>query len=140
MGARLREDRIADGDPLEVIEADVSRSQGRITEAPVVIAVFMTMEEMDSYPDEKRRGAEHTMAVQGTAMAMQNLLLAAHAEGLGACLMCAPLFCPDVVRTELNAPSAWHPQALITIGFTAAARERRPRKPLADIVRRSPPT
>ena len=32
------------------------------------------------------------MAVQSTAMAGQNLLLAAHALGLGACWMCAPCF------------------------------------------------
>ncbi|MEZ4580208.1 MAG: nitroreductase family protein [Caldilineaceae bacterium] len=44
----------------------------------------------------------------------QNLLLAAHAHGLGACWMCAPLFVPDLVRTVLDLPPAWEPQALIT--------------------------
>jgi F420 biosynthesis protein FbiB-like protein len=139
MGARLREDRLADGDPVSVVEADVSRSKSRITDAPVVILVFMTMEEMDSYPDVRRREAERTMAVQGTAMAMQNLLLAAHAEGLGACVMCAPLFCPEVIMNVVDPPTEWSPQALITLGTAAFVRERKPRKPLSEIARLPPP-
>ena len=51
------------------------------------------------------------MAVQSTAMAVQNMLLLAHAEGLAACWMCAPLFCPDTVRAALDLPADWQPQA-----------------------------
>lgn len=138
MGARLREDRLADGDALEAVEADVSRSKSRIANAPVVIFVFMTMEEMDSYRDSRRQAAERTMAIQGTAMAMQNLLLAAHAEGLGACLMCAPLFCPDVIAQTLETPKEWEAQAIITVGFAETVREKKPRKPLAQVMRKRP--
>jgi nitroreductase len=62
---------------------------------------------MDSYPDERRRRAEYLMAVQSTAMAAQNLLLAAEQEGLGACVMCAPLFCPEIVANALHLPYGW---------------------------------
>ena len=65
------------------------------------------------------------MAIQSTAMATQNLLLAAHAEGLGACIMCAPLFCPAVVAKVLAAPPAWHAQSLVTIGLPAVLRARK---------------
>ena len=51
------------------------------------------------------------------ALAGQNLLLAAHAEGLGACWLCAPLFCPDVVRDTLGLPEDWQPQAFISLGW-----------------------
>ena len=57
------------------------------------------------------------MAAQSTALAAQNLLLAAHDAGLGACWMCAPLFCPDVVSTQLDLPADWEPQALLTLGY-----------------------
>jgi F420 biosynthesis protein FbiB-like protein len=80
------------------------------------------MADMDRYPDEKRSRNEYLMAVQSTAMAVQNLLLAAHAEGLGACWMCAPLFCPDVVSAELDLPADWQPQALITLGYPAETK------------------
>jgi coenzyme F420-0:L-glutamate ligase / coenzyme F420-1:gamma-L-glutamate ligase len=91
---------------------------------------------MDRYPDSRRTEAEHQMAVQGTAMAMQNLLLAAHLLNLGASVMCAPLFCPDTVRAALTLPDHWESQALITLGFPATEGKSRQRKPLSDVVRK----
>ena len=128
MGARLRADRLAGGDAADDVERDVQRSHARITAAPVVIVVCLSMVDMDAYPDARRAEAERTMAVQSTAAAVQNLLLAAHALGLGACWMCAPLFCPDMVRDALELPADWEPQALVTMGWPgeAPARERRP--------------
>jgi len=130
MGARLRRDLEADGAPEAVIEADVSRSYARMTNAPVLIVLCLTMADMDIYPDERRSHNEYVMAVQSTAMAGQNLLLAAHEAGLGACWMCAPLFCPDVVKTALGLAEDWQPQALLTMGYPAETREKT-RKPLA---------
>lgn len=73
------------------------------------------------------------MAVQGAAMAAHNILLAAHATGLGACWMCAPLFCPQVVSEALTLPDDWEPQALITLGFPAEAGKPYRRRALAEI-------
>lgn len=124
MGARLRRDLQADGVPEAIIEHDVARSYDRITSAPVLIALCLSMVDMDSYPDERRSQAEYLMAVQSVAMAGQNILLAAHENGLGACWMCAPLFCPDVVRSALDLPADWQPQALLTLGYPAETREK----------------
>jgi F420 biosynthesis protein FbiB-like protein len=135
MGARLRADRTADGDDDAAIEQDVARSQARITAAPVVIVACYTLGDMDRYPDRRRAEAERLMAVQSTAMAVQNLLLLAHAEGLAACWMCAPLFCPDVVRTALGLPADWQPQALVTLGRPAGPGKPRERRPFAEVVR-----
>lgn len=133
MGARLRSDLMRDALPPEAIEADASRSYARLTEAPVLIVVCLTMADMDGYSDPVRSGHEHSMAVQSVAMAGQNLLLAAHGYGLGACWMCAPLFCPDIVRDALNLPQQWEPQGLITLGYPAQVREK-DRKPLKEVV------
>ncbi len=133
MGARLRADRLADSDPPEAVERDTSRSYARITGAPAAIAVCVSMADMDRYPDERRSRAEWIMAAQSTAMAVQNLLLAAHSLGLGACWMCAPLFCPDTVRAALALPADWEPQALITLGWPAEVRTKE-RAPLAERV------
>lgn len=132
MGDRLRRDRLADGDPVASIEQDVARSYARITGAPAVIVVALDMSDMDRYPDQRQR-AEHTMAVQSTAMATQNLLLAAHAEGLGACWMCAPLFCPDVVIEALTLPKGWEPQAIVTLGGAAGPGKPAVRRPIGEI-------
>ena len=120
MGSRLADDRRRDGDPEMAIRDDVERSYRRIVGAAVVIIVALTMKPMDRYPDAARSRAEYLMAVQSTAMATQNLLLAAHAEGLGACWMCAPLFCQLEVRRILGTPKDWEPQGLITMGYPAS--------------------
>lgn len=133
MGRQLRTDLTADGAPVEIIDADVERSYQRITGAPVVIILCLSMVDMDTYPDVRRQSLELTMAVQSTAMAGQNLLLMASSLGLGACWMCAPLFCPEVVQTQLELPLDWQPQALITLGYTAQERQGE-RKPLESSV------
>lgn len=133
MADRLRSDLARDELPPDVIEADASRSYTRLTGAPVLVVLCLTMRDMDTYPDPIRTDHEHTMAVQSTAMAGQNLLLSAHAHGLGACWMCAPLFVPDLVCDLLGLPAAWQPQALITLGYPAETRIKE-RAPLASRV------
>jgi F420 biosynthesis protein FbiB-like protein len=134
MGERLRADLERDGAPPEAIAADAGRSYSRITGAPVVIVACVTMRDMDKYPDRRRRKAEYLMATQSVAMAVQNLLLAAHAHGLGACWMCAPLFVPDTVRDVLKLDADWEPQALITVGYPAEAKTKT-RSPLKSVAR-----
>jgi F420 biosynthesis protein FbiB-like protein len=129
MGARLRADLAADGLPAAQIERDAERSYQRITLAPALILLCLTMADMDHYPDGRRQQNEWLMAVQSAAMAGQNLLLAAHQLGLGACWMCAPLFCPQTVRDALNLPADWQPQGLITLGYPAESK-RKSREPL----------
>ncbi len=136
MGERLREDRLRGGDDPDEVAADVARSILRIGGAPGLIVVCLTMAEMDVYADAARMDAEHVMAVQSVAMAMQNALLAAHDEGLGACLMCAPLFCQDVVRWVLGLPEDWRPQGLITLGYPFDNGHRRARKPQSAVTLR----
>jgi nitroreductase len=95
----------------------------------------MTMADMDRYADERRNRAERLMAVQGTAMAAQNLLLAAHAAGLGACSMCAPLFCPETVSAALALPPDWEPQTIVTLGYAAHQGKPFRRRPLDEVAR-----
>lgn len=124
MGARLRADLERDGAAPDFIEKDAARSYQRITGAPVLVILCLTMSDMDTYADERRSMNEYAMAMQSTAMAGQNLLLAAHDAGLASCWMCAPLFCPDVVREVLALPDDWQAQALITLGYPAETREK----------------
>ncbi len=131
MAARLRRDLAADHVPEDVIARDVHRSIERISSAPVVVVVCLSLADMDHYPDERRQHNEILMAVQSVAMAAQNLLLAAHHAGLGACWMCAPLFSPEEVCAALALPADWQPQGLVTLGYplpgaVAHARTRHP--------------
>ena len=141
MGQRLRQDRSADGDDPQVIEDDVARSYARITDAPAVIVVCLDLRDMDRYPDEQRNNAEYLMAVQSTAMAAQNLLLAAHGGARRLRHVCA--FVLPAERLDiLGLPRDWKPQMLVTIGRRGEFRQDSPalvaceRRPLAGTQRR----
>jgi coenzyme F420-0:L-glutamate ligase/coenzyme F420-1:gamma-L-glutamate ligase len=135
MGECLRRDRAKDGDGSEVIEQDIARSWMRITGAPAVVVICLTMEEMDHYPDARRNDAEYQMAIQSTAMAGENILLAAHAEGLGACWLCAPLFAGRDVQQAFDLPQSWLPQGLILLGYPQEESRKQGRKPLDEVSR-----
>ncbi len=124
MGQKLRQDLAKDNMPEPFIQKETSRSYERITNAPLIIIACTSMTDMDTYPDLTRQHNEWIMATQSTALAVQNLLLAAHAFGLGACWMCAPLFCPQTVQNTLNLAPDWEPQALVTIGYPAESKTK----------------
>jgi len=117
MAADFERDLMQDGVPPEKIQALLKRSKDRITSAPVVILLCLDMSEMDTYPDEKRQFAERMMATQSVATAGLQLLLAAHAEGLGGVWVCSPLFAAETIQKTLTLADSWEPQAMFFIGY-----------------------
>ena len=134
MGADFRRDLTADGVAADQVEAQVERSYNRITGAPVVILLCMDTSDMDDYPDATRAAAERTMAVQSVAAAGAQLLLAAHAEGLGAVWVCSPLFAPQTVQRALDLPETWEPQAMYFLGYPGDEPRLKTLKALRDMV------
>ena len=134
MSEEFRADLIQEGLPADEIDQRIERSRKRITNAPVVIVLCMDESEMDVYPDARRQQAETTMAVQSVAMAGLQLLLAAHAEGLGAVWTCGPLFAPNAVRATLSLPETWSPQALILLGYPDETPKIKEMKDFHDLV------
>ena len=125
----LRQDGVAE----EKIQAQIKRSKDRMTSAPVVILLCLDMSQMDTYPDAKRQQAEQIMAMQSVAAAGSQLLLAAHAEGLGGVWVCAPLFAQETIQNTLNLPRAWEPQAMFFVGYAAQNPEPRERKGIESV-------
>jgi len=123
-------DMIKDGVASEARENQRKTSVERFAHAPVLIVACLTMQDMLRYADESRQKSEHDLAVQSLGAALQNLLLAAHANGLGACWFCAPIFCKEVIRKILKIPDDVEPQALITLGYPAEKPRAPSRKPL----------
>ncbi|MGC9397846.1 MAG: nitroreductase family protein [Anaerolineae bacterium] len=136
MAADFRRDLEADGVPPARVDALVSASIQTIGDAPVVIVLSLSMANMDRYPDTRRQAAERDMAVQSVALAGGQLLLAAHAAGLGGVWLCAPRFCPETVRQTLTLPKTWEPQGLILLGHPdEPPPAEKARRPLSDVVR-----
>ncbi|MEM3641100.1 MAG: nitroreductase family protein [Candidatus Bathyarchaeia archaeon] len=134
MASEWNKDLIKNGFSPDERENLVRASVKTFTNSPALIVACLTMENMDKYPDKRRQNAEYLMGVQSVAAAIQNLLLAAHAEGLGACWFCAPLFCQHTVKEVLKLPENIEPQALITIGYPAETPKTPRRKPLKSIL------
>jgi len=127
-------DMIKDGIRCEARENQRKTSVEQFTNAPVLIVACLTMKDMLRYADESRQKSERDLAVQSLGAAIQNMLLAAHANGLSACWFCAPIFCKETVRRVLKIPDDVEPQALITLGYPAEKPRAPSRKPLEDHV------
>jgi len=134
MGERWVEDLRRDGWSAEAIDKEVRKSHRRITEAPVVIVACLCAEGLDAYPDSQRQMAEYLMAAHSLGAAVQNIMVAAYARGLGTCWMCAPLFCPEVVVQALGVSNELKPQGLITVGYPMGWPEARQRRPMVELV------
>ncbi|NCC36630.1 MAG: nitroreductase family protein, partial [Chloroflexia bacterium] len=123
-----------DGQDAATIDLRFRKSHERITGAPVVIVPCLYLADLDVYPDAERQDAEHIMAIQSLGCAVQNLLLAAYAQGFDGGWMCAPLFCQATVRAALGLADDLAPHALIPLGYPARDPVRRPRRSLDELV------
>ncbi|MBE0684173.1 MAG: nitroreductase family protein [Anaerolineales bacterium] len=135
MAGEFQRDLEKDKLPLEEITKRVNKSRERINSAPVVVILCVDMSEMDAYPDTRRRKAEYIIATQSTANAGMQLLLAAHAEGLGGVWVCSPMFAQDTVQKALNIPKSWEPQAMLLIGYPVEIPAPREKKPLLEVTK-----
>jgi nitroreductase len=90
---------------------------------------------MDSYPDAKRQQAERTMALQSVAAAALQLLLAAHAEGLGGVWVCSPLFAQETIRKTLSLSETWEPQGMFFIGYADELPKDKVMKDLQSLIK-----
>jgi coenzyme F420-0:L-glutamate ligase/coenzyme F420-1:gamma-L-glutamate ligase len=127
MGEAWRRDLEGDGVTPARIAALLSRSQRQIEEAPALVLACLAPEGLRRWPDERRQRAEWGMAQQSAGAALQNIMLAAHNEGLASYWISAPLFCPDAVREALELPQEYVAQALVALGYPAGEATPRPR-------------
>lgn len=95
-----------------------------IREAPVCLGVFVDRELM--YHDVK----DH----QAMGACIQNILLAAHALGLGAVWLGEILKNAEEVRLLLEVPEGKELMAVVALGHTAGCGEPRERKPLEEVI------
>ncbi len=134
MVADFRPDLEKDRLPEKEIENRLERTRRRILDAPVVVVLCLDSDHMDAQPNKKRQQAEQIMACQSVSLCGLQLILAAHAEGLGSVWTCGPLFAPDAIRSALKLPTAWIPLALIFLGYPAETPDEKSLRPLDEVV------
>lgn len=84
---------------------------------------------------EELAGIERHSAVVSASLSIQNLLLMAHALGLGACCMTGPLLAERSAHRTLGLSPSWRPAAFIAAGFPADTPAPPPRRPAAQVLR-----
>lgn len=85
-------------------------------------------------PDKAwKRGDGKTYVDVDVTIAMDHLILAATAEGLGTCWIAA--FKPKVIKEVLNIPNNIEPLVLTPLGYPEVIPEPTYRKPLEEIIR-----
>lgn len=114
---------------LKVGLATAALNQKFIAQVPVVIVVCSDLDVCtEPYGD---RGRE-LYAVQDIAAATENLLLAAHSEGLGACWVGA-FYEEDVIKL-LGLPPNLKPLAIVPLGYPSDISKKPDRMPIEDVV------
>ncbi len=127
---KMRTDMAAEGAPQAEIDSRVERSLRRIHEAPVIILLCR-----DVTAIRKDEPEEVAMAVQSVALAGLQLLLSAHAEGLGGNWICWPLYAQEAARKALELPDTWEPQGMLFLGYADGEPREKVLRPLEEVVR-----
>ncbi len=102
--------------------------------APYLVIPCLVRTGSHRYPDERRAQAERTMFDVAMGAGVENLLIALAAEGLGSCWVSSTLFCPDIVRRELDLAANWEPMGSVAVGHSAQRPQDRPQRDPGDYV------
>jgi coenzyme F420-0:L-glutamate ligase/coenzyme F420-1:gamma-L-glutamate ligase len=116
--ADLRSDDIAEG----VIGRRLDLSDALLGEAPVLCVPCVRPRGAHAYADAERAAAEREMFLLSGGAAIQNLMLALHAQGLASCWVSSTLFCKEETREALGLPEEWIPLGSIAVGHPPAGR------------------
>jgi coenzyme F420-0:L-glutamate ligase / coenzyme F420-1:gamma-L-glutamate ligase len=125
-----RDDLLRDGVAEAAIERRLSEHDALLGAAPVLIVPWLTLRAARSYQDEARRHAERERFLLSTGAAVQNLLLALHAQGVGSCWVASSLFGQEATRAALGMDEAWFAMGTVAAGPMEAGAAAPPRPPL----------
>lgn len=129
MGAAWARDLEADGVAQVEIDRRRAKSDGLLGEAPALAVPCLSLAKSDAYPDERRAEAEREMFVLATGAAVQNFMLALHAQGFGSCWVSSTLFCKEETQTALGLDPEWLPMGAVAAG-SLPLEDAPPRPPL----------
>jgi coenzyme F420-0:L-glutamate ligase/coenzyme F420-1:gamma-L-glutamate ligase len=131
------DDLTKDGLAPDRIARRLARSDALLGAAPYLVVPCLVMDGAHTYPDERRAAAEREMFLVAMGAAVENLMVALSASGLGSCWVSSTMFCKEPVRRALGLPETWDPMGTVAVGKPAETpTPRPPRDPRRFVVER----
>jgi coenzyme F420-0:L-glutamate ligase / coenzyme F420-1:gamma-L-glutamate ligase len=125
-----REDLRRDATPETTIDRRLAKSDAVLGAAPALVVPFVRFAGSHPYTDGERSSAEREMFLLSGGAAIQNLLLAFHANGYASCWISSTLFCQQETRAALGIGDEWHALGTVAAGRMPAGAAAPPRPPL----------
>lgn len=125
-----------DHTPAGIVERRIQRSRRLLRGAPALLACFVSLASADRYSDAGRLLAEREMFLTASGAAIQNLMLALAAQGIGSCWLSTSLFCSEEAVGSLGLGADWQAVGCVIAGHpvdTPAARPPIDPRPFLDI-------
>ncbi len=133
MAAAWRADLERDGVPEATIARRLARSDAVLGAAPLLVVPWVRLDGAHPYPDPERARAERDMFLLSGGAAIQNLLLALHAQGLASAWISSSLFCQEEARAALGMEDAWYALGTVAVGRPPGGEP--PPRPALDLDR-----
>jgi coenzyme F420-0:L-glutamate ligase / coenzyme F420-1:gamma-L-glutamate ligase len=130
MAEAWRADLRGDGVAEEVISRRIAKSDAVLGLAPALIVPWVSFDGGHRYEDAERAHAEQEMFLLSGGAAIQNLLLALHAQSFASCWISSTLFCQQETRAVLGMDERWYALGVVACGPMPEDGTVRPRPPL----------